>query len=246
MAGVQSIERAFSILRTLASGEAGLTDIALRVDLPKSTVARLLGALEDEQMVSRTDSGAYAIGLGIDQIAQGRMSNRPLAEIAQPYLVELTERTGESSGLDTWVDGWIHFVDNHATGHDLQVRDWTGESGPAHSLPAGLVILANLSDDDVEAYISRGLDAVTSNTITDPDLLRERLQQVRSVGYAWGFGEFAEDINSVAAPVFDNNGVLAAVRAHGPAMRFPNPNRAHDVGLALIDVADRLTNQLQA
>lgn len=246
MAGVQSIERAFAILRTLATGEAGLTDIASRVDLPKSTVARLLGALEEEAMVSRTDSGAYSLGHGVEQFAHGRIANRPLLEVAQPYLHELTERTGESSGLDTWIEGWIHFSDNRATGHDVQVRDWTGESGPAHSLPAGLVILAHLDDDQVERYLRQGLESVTSNTITDADLLRERLQQVRSVGYAWGFEEFAEDINSVAAPVFDQNGVVAALRVHGPSMRFPNPNRAHDVGLELIEVANRLSDHLQA
>jgi len=246
MAGVQSIERAFAILRTLAHGQAGLTEIAARVDLPKSTVARLLGALEDEQMVSRTESSGYRLGPGVEEIAQGHRSSRPLIEIARPYLSELTERTGESSGLDTWVDGWIHFVDNHATGHDVQVRDWTGESGPAHSLPAGLVILAQQTDEEIDAYISAGLEAVTANTTTEPEQLRARLQQARSAGYAWGFEEFADGINSVAAPIADNNGVKAALRVHGPAMRFPNPNRAHDIGLEVAEVARRLSEHLQS
>lgn len=244
MAGVQSIERAFSILRTLTNGDAGLTEIAAQVDLPKSTVARLLGALETEQVVARLDSGSYALGPGIEQIANSRMANRPLIDIARPFLVELTERTRESSGLDTWVDGWIHFIDNPATGHDLQVRDWTGESGPAHSIPAGLVILAHSPDDVVDRYIDQGLEAITTNTIVDPDELRVRLQNVRSAGYAWGFEEFAEGINSVAAPVSGPDGVIAALRVHGPAMRFPNPNRAHDIGLELVDVASRLSDQL--
>lgn len=245
MAGVQSIERAFAILRMLESGEAGLTEVATQVDLPKSTVARLLGALEDEQAVSRTDDGAYMLGKGIEQIARGRMESRPLIEVAQPYLVELTERTGESSGLDTWIDGWIHFIDHAATTHDLQVRDWTGESGRAHSLPAGLVILAHSSPAIIDDYIEQGLESVTPNTIVDPAQLQERLSQVQSAGYVWGFEEFAEGINSVAAPIFGKHGVQAALRLHGPAMRFPDPNRAHDVGLELIDVADRLSKQLQ-
>lgn len=244
MAGVQSIERAFAILREIGRGQASLTEIAAHVDLPKSTVARLLGALENEQMVRRAEAG-YILGPGIDQFAESRMTTRPLLELAQPYLLELTERTGESSGLDTWVDGWIHFTDNHASGHDVQVRDWTGESGRAHSLPAGLVILAHSDDDEVSRYIRDGLEAVTPQTTTDPDQLRARLQQVRSAGYAWGFEEFAEGINSVAAPLFDNRGVKAALRVHGPAMRFPNPNRAHDIGLEVVEVANRLSEHLR-
>lgn len=246
MAGVQSIERAFAILRTLATGEAGLTDIATRVELPKSTVARLLGALEAEQVVGRADSGAYTLGPGIELIAPRHTARRSLVDIAQPFLRELTERTGESSGLDTWVDGWIHFSDNSTTEHDLQVRDWTGESGRAHSLPAGLVILAHSSQREIERYLKEGLASVTANTVTDADELRARLQQVRSAGYAWGFEEFAEGINSIAAPVFGPDGVRAALRVHGPAMRFPNPNRAHDIGLEVLDVANRLSDLLQA
>ena len=63
MSGVQSIERAFSILRVLARGPVGVTEIADRTDLPKSTVSRLLAALEHEGAVSQSEAGGeYAIG----------------------------------------------------------------------------------------------------------------------------------------------------------------------------------------
>ncbi|MEM7288181.1 MAG: IclR family transcriptional regulator [Actinomycetota bacterium] len=246
MAGVQSIERAFAILRALALQPAGITELAARTALPKSTVARLLGALEAEGAVTQVEAGGeYRLGPGIEDIAAGSQPGRNLVAIARPFLIDLTERTGEASGLDTLDEGWVYFLDQVASETDVQVRDWTGEYGQAHTVPAGVVMLAHSPDGEVDAYIDQGLDLLTPNTVTDGEELRERLQQVRSAGYAWGFEEFAEGINSVAAPVFGPAGVEAAIHVHGPAYRFPDPDRTHDLGLLVAEAAELLSAQLQ-
>ena len=131
------------------------------------------------------------------------------------------------------------------SGQDVQIRDWTGESGPAHSLSAGIAILAHSSPSVVDAYIEGGLEAMTSNTVQTESELRDRLTQAASAGYAWVYEEFAEGINSVAAPVWGPKGVVAALRIHGPTYRFPNPDRSHDIGLLVVDAAKQLGQQLQ-
>jgi IclR family acetate operon transcriptional repressor len=74
----------------------------------------------------------------------------------------------------------------------------------------------------VDGYVAGGLAALTPQTVVDPDQLRARLEDVRRSGYAWGLEEFAEGINSIAAPVRDVRGnAVAAIHAHGPAYRFP-------------------------
>ena len=247
MAGVQSVERSFALLRALAARPSGVTELAERVDLPKSTVARLLNALEAEGAVEKVeDRGDYRIGPGLNEISGGTTQGRTLVTAARAFLVDLSEQTGESSGLDVLEDGWVQFIDQVEADQDVLVRDWTGEWGQAHSVPGGLVMLAHSSDAVVEELIAGGLEALTANTITDPDALRERLVQVRSAGYSWGFEEFAEGINSVAAPVFGPDGVIGALRVHGPTYRFPDPNRAHDIGLIVAEAATRLSESLQA
>ena len=125
------------------------------------------------------------------------------------------------------------------------MRDWTGESAPMHAVPSGLAVLAHLDSNLVDAYIARGLSQETPYTMTDPDALRDRLADIRSIGYVWVYQEFSEDINSVAAPVFDTDGtVIAALHVHGPAYRYPNPDQTHDWGLLLIDAATRLSSHL--
>lgn len=246
MAGVQSIQRAFAILRALALQPSGVTGLADRVGLPKSTVSRLLGALETEGAVEQVAAGGeYRLGAGLEEIAGGSQPGRSLVTTARPFLLDLTQRTGEASGVDTMDDdGWVYFLDQVASETDVQVRDWTGEWGLAHTLPAGLAMLAHSAASVVDTYIARGLEAATPNTVTDGDALRDRLVQVRSAGYAWGWEEFAEGINSVAAPVFGPSGVEAALHVHGPAYRFPNPDQAHDLGLLVAEAAQLLSAQL--
>lgn len=246
MAGVQSIERAFAILRALSVHSCGVTELAERVDLPKSTVARLLSALETEGAIEQVEAGGiYRLGASIEELAGGSSQGRSLLAAAQPFVADLSEQTGEASGLDTLNGDRIEFLDLVEADQDVQIRDWSGESGPAHSLSAGIVILAHVGETTLDAYLEQPLEAVTPNTITSPDELRERLVQARSAGYAWVFEEFAIGINSVAAPVFGPDGVVAALRVHGPTYRFPNPDRIHDIGLLLADAAARLSAQLQ-
>lgn len=244
MAGVQSIERAFAILRAVAAGPSGVTALAQSVDLPKSTVARLLQALETEGAIERLPAGSgYRIGTGFaDLIATN--PRRKLIAAAKPFLIALSAELGEASGLDVYDSGWVQFIDQVDADNDIMVRDWTGESGRAHALPAGLVVLAHTEQAEIDAYVAQGLEALTESTITDAAELEDRLAQVRSAGYSWGYGEFAEGINSVAAPVFGARGILGALRVHGPTFRFPDPERTHDIGLLVAEAAASLSTQL--
>jgi IclR family acetate operon transcriptional repressor len=243
---VQSIERAFAILRALAVGPSGVTDLADRVTLPKSTVARLLNALETEGAIEQDEAGGeYRLGPAIEEIAGGSSQGRSLIAAAQPFLVDLSERTEEASGLDILDGRQVQFIDMVESGQDVQVRDWTGEDGPAHALSAGIAILAHMNESDIQAYIDGGLEQVTARTLTTAEELRDRLTQARSAGYVWVYEEFADGINSVAAPVLGPDGVVAALRVHGPTYRFPDPDHSHDIGLLVAEAAQQLSEQLQ-
>ena len=245
---VQSVERAFLLLRTLAQGPLGVTDLAEWVELPKSTVARLLSALEAEQAVEQVEvGGAYRVGPGLIDIAGSVPAGHNLITAARPHLLELTEATGEAAGLSFIDNGLVHYLDQTQSSSDIQIRDWTGEYTPIHVVAAGLVMLAYLPADQQEEFLSQPLEACTQWTVVDPDAIRDRLAQIRSLGYGWVYEEFVEDLNSVAAPVLDTDGQpLAALHVHGPAFRFPNPDLAHDHGLAVAAAANRLAAQLSA
>lgn len=245
---VQSVERAFMLLRTLAQGPLGVTDLAERVKLPKSTVARLLAALEAENVVTQIETGgAYQLGDGLIDITGAASGTRNLITAARPHLLELTDAMGEVAGLSIIDDGRAYYLDQTQISSDIQIRDWTGEYTPLHVVAAGLVMLAHLPVDQQDEFLGQPLEVCTQWTVVDPDPIRDRLAQIRSLGYAWVYEEFVEDLNSVAAPVLDMDGQpLAALHVHGPAYRFPDPDLAHDHGLAVVAAANRLAAQISA
>ena len=245
---MQSVERAFLLLRTLAQGPLGVTDLAERVDLPKSTVARLLSALESEGAVAQVEAGgAYRIGDGLIDIAGAVPAGRNLITAARPHLLELTDAMGEVAGLSIIENGRAHYLDQTQISSDIQIRDWTGEYTPLHVVASGLVMLAHLPADQQDEILGQPLEASTQWSVVDPSAIRDRLTQIRSLGYVWVYEEFAEDLNSVAAPVLDlDSQPLAALHVQGPAYRFPDPDLAHDHGLAVVAAANRLSAQLAA
>ena len=90
MSGVQSVQRAFSILRALAAGTMGVTEVAKAVDLPKSTVARLLATLEDEGAVNQDSArGQYRIGDGLASMVNEVTGGKSLTALSYSYLTRL-------------------------------------------------------------------------------------------------------------------------------------------------------------
>jgi DNA-binding IclR family transcriptional regulator len=243
MSTVQSIERAFAILRALASGAAGVTELADRVHLPKSTVSRLLSTLEELGVVEQLEAGgSYRIGAGMQEISAATQPGRTLIAAARPQLIELARLTGEATGLSI-VDGAdMLYLDQMNPDAELQVRDWTGTRIPMHAVPSGQVVLAEADERRFTAYIAAPMASFTPHTLVDGASLRQRLAEVRRDGYAWAIEEFAPGLSSVAAGIRDRSGVLvAALHVYGPAYRFPGERDRHELGVLVAERAAAIT-----
>lgn len=248
MSGVQSIERAFSVLRRLSSGPAGVTDIAERADLPKSTVSRILSTLEGLGAVEQTSPGGpYRIGAAMLDLVSALLPGRGLLESSYPHLLELTDATGEATGIAVLEGDCVHYLEQVESDNPVQVRDWSGTRVPLHAVPSGLVLLAWAPAARQRAYLHGELKAFTPKTIVSPSAIAQRLDEVRTQGYAWVFEEFSEGINSVAAPIRDATGeVIAAVHSHGPAYRFPLHRSTSLLGEAVVAAATRISGGLRS
>ena len=247
MSRVRSVERAFDVLAALSAGPLGVTDIAARVGLPKSTVARLLETLGARDMVAQLPAdGRYRLGVGLAALGAAARLGGDLVAIAHPWLVELAANVGEAAGLSV-PDGFgVRYVDQVDTLHEVRVRDWTGTRAPMHAVSSGLVLLAALSTTDLQAVLPAQLEALTGHTITDPAALRTRLGDVRRDGYAWVRDEFADGISSVAATIHGPSGVaIAAVHVHGPSFRFPPLGSEESIALKVVDCASRIVERLR-
>ena len=245
--GVQSIRRAFSVLGALADGPLGVTDVAARSRIPKSTAARLLAALAAEGAVEQVPGETrYRLGPHLVALASGLGDARGLVATARPTLVEVAHDLGEASGPSVR-DGWTaHYVDQVDSPNPVQVRDWTGTRIPLHAVSSGQVFLAQLPAPTLSRYLAEPLEAFTPNTLTDAPALLERLRAVKREGHAWVRDEFAIGITSVAAPIADARGeIVAAIHVHGPTYRFPEQGAEDRIAQAVRAGASRIGVRLR-
>jgi DNA-binding IclR family transcriptional regulator len=243
---VQSVDRAFAVLRQVASAPGGISDVARAVDLPVSTVARLLGTLESLGAVVRIgESGTYGIGAGIRKLAGPIDESEMLAAKARPVLAALVAQTGETSGLSVLDGNEVVYVDHVETTNEVTLRDWTGARLPLHVVSSGLVLLAAQPAAAIAAYLARPLARMTAATVTQPTRVKRRLAGIRRDGHVWTIGEFDEGITSVAAPVVNARGMtVAAIHCHGPGYRFPGTADSDVVAARVVAAARSLGEML--
>src|SRR3954451_19268177 len=140
MSRVQSIERAFAVLGALADGPVGVTEVADRVDLPKSTVARLLASLGREGAVEQIPGERrYRLGPRVSSLAASIRPTRSLIDVARPPLAELSRAVGGAAGLSVPDGRAVHYVDQVDSPHPVAIRDWTGTRVPMHVVSSGQV-----------------------------------------------------------------------------------------------------------
>ncbi len=229
---VRSVDRAAALLLALGEchAEAGVTDLARRLGLHKSTASRLLATLEKRGLVEQDDeTGKYRLGLVVIRLAERAERTLDLRAIAMPELDRLARATRETTGLGV-VDGDLFLTVAQADGPNLvAVGDWTGRGVPLHSVAAGKVLLAAMPEREILRLVRRGLDRFTDRTLTQLEPLLEELARVRRRGYATAFGEYDSGLNGVAAPVHDARGqVTAAVDVWGPSFRV-TPRRVPEL-----------------
>lgn len=247
MSSVQSIRRAFAVLDALDEGPLGVTDVADRSGLPKSTAARLLATLVGEGAVEQVPGEtAYRLGPRLVTLGGGFSLVRSLAAVGRPVLADLAAESGEAAGLGVPDGDLIHYIDQVDTPNPVLVRDWTGARAPLHAVSSGQVLLAFRTPAAIERYLTGSLERFTPRTLADPDEVRERLRDVRRRGYAWAIEEFDAGISSVAAPIADGSGeVIAAVHIHGPSYRFPAAGTEADLAQAVVAGAARIAAGLR-
>jgi IclR family acetate operon transcriptional repressor len=246
---VRSVDRAAALLLALGecSGEAGVTELARRLGLHKSTASRLLATLQKRGLVEQDEeSGKYRLGLIVIRLAERAESTLDLRSIAMPELDRLARQTRETTGLGV-MDGDAILTVAQADGPNLvAVGDWTGRGAPLHSVAAGKVLMSAMPERDIMRLVKRGLDRYTDRTITQLEPLLEELARVRRRGFATAFGEFDPSLNAVAAPVHDARGqVIAAVDVWGPSFRV-TPTRVPELAQAARGAAAAVSVRLGA
>jgi DNA-binding IclR family transcriptional regulator len=219
--GIQVIARAAEMLRLLQAHPGGLSqaEIGDRLGMARSTVSRILNALDDEDLVaSRAARGRYRLGPEIARMASTvRLS---VVTDVHPFMEELSRELEETVDLSILDGDRATFVDQVVSPHRLRAISAVGESFPLHCCANGKALLANLPPEQQAQALPSRLARLTANTITTPAALRAELERIRTEGIAYDREEQTEGICAVGAVLKGVTEHMVAVSVPVPAQRF--------------------------
>lgn len=225
---IQSVDRALQILELFTTEDKlSLTEISAEMGLAKSTVFGLLETLEHRGYVYRDAlSGKYTLGSILLKLGGLYKSRLDFRRIAYPIMVDLCKATNQVlqlavlSGVEVV---YIEKVDNQSI---LQMVMPVGSTMPAHCTATGKMLLSNLNESEFDAlYHDHKFEALSMNTITDIQKLKEELKKVREQKYAIDHFESNDQIIGVAMPIYDYQGTaVAALSLGGVKGIYPEEN----------------------
>lgn len=213
---VQSLVRGLAVLRAFDGDPETLSpaDVARRAEIPRAAASRFLRTLEQLGYVRAADGGRFRLTPRVLELGYSYLSGLSLPEIVQPHLDELSHRIGESVSVAVLDEADIVYVARAAARRVMSVRITIGTRLPAFATSMGRVLLAGLPADGVRAALAHdALPPFTERTTVDPDALTGLLAGVRADGYALVDGELEPGLRSIAVPLRNRAGVVAALNA---------------------------------
>ena len=217
---VQSVERAFTLLETMADadGVMGVSSLAAETGLPLPTIHRLIRTLVELGYLHQDPSRRYVLGPRL--IRLGERSSRMLTFFARPHLLRLASDLGETANLAMLDNDQIVYVAQAPSKHAMRMFTEVGKRVSPHCTAVGKAIFATMAEDDMRAVLRRtGMARMTDNTVTDPDEFAQRVATAREQGFAFDEGEQELGVRCVAVALTDAPARLA-VSVSGPASRM--------------------------
>ena len=201
--GVQSVERIFQLIESLAAhpAGAGLQRLAQDTGLAKSTVHRLLASLVSLGYAAQDENGRYRLTLKMFELSSGIVNSMDIMDVAKVHLERLAQRTGEAVHLVIRDGQDIVYIYKTESG-PMRMSSRVGLRSPLYCTGVGKAILAGLPEQEVdEVWRHSTPKKLTGRTITDLPTLKLQLAEVRACGYAIDDEENELGIRCVAVAI---------------------------------------------
>lgn len=244
---LSSVTTAIHLLKTFSEEEAelGISELAKRLMIAKSTVHRLATALLDEGLLDQNpDTGRYRLGIGLFSLGAQVRTRLDVAAEAKPFLNDLRSKLGENARLAILNRRNVVFIHDFESNESVRLRSITGQYRPAHCTAEGLCLLAGLRAPVLDDLLIEPLVPRTANSVTSVEELNERIRRVKRIGYATEDEECELGTRCIAAPVHQADGrTIAAIGLAGPRLRLKKrdfPQLAEEVMACAQKLSERL------
>ena len=204
-----SVEKALAILLSFTphNEEMGTVEISNKLGLHKATVSRNLniltkyGFLQRDPQTRKFRLGQSSINLGL---AVNQSVNNNIVHIAKPYIDNLRNTLEETTVLEVLSGGNVIIAYIAEGPGPIRIKGNVGSTRPVYAAAGAKAILAFSPSEIRERFLNEKITRLTPNTITDLEILKEQLQEIRTEGFAFDNEEVNIGINAVGAPIFNH------------------------------------------
>ena len=245
---VQSLDRGLAVIRAFGPDRErlSLSEVARVTGLTRAAARRFLLTLVKLGYV-RNDGREFSLRPRVLELGYAYLSGLALPEVAAPHMEELVARLHESSSISVLDGHHIVYVVRVPTKRIMTVAISVGTRFPAYATSMGRVLLAQLSDDELERYLAEAtFERLTSRTVTNPARLRTIVRDAARQGYAIVDQELEEGLRAVAAPIRGADVGSAAINVSAHASRVSMGAMRGQILPALLETARQIEADLQA
>ncbi|MGB3438146.1 MAG: IclR family transcriptional regulator [Actinophytocola sp.] len=246
---MQSVERVTAVLMCFTDGdpELGITDVAQRLELPKSAVHRVLEALTKSGMTTREhERGKYRLGPRVTELSLAALGTVDVRSLALPVMEDLRDATGETVTLTFAIGNQRVYVAQVESRQDVRMTIEVGRRAPLYAGASGRAILMTFGEAELDHYLSQvELTPLTDRTLQDRAALVDVLAIDRVRGYTDSSGERDTYAAAVAAPITGRNSrAFACLSVCGPRARLDGAAR-DTYGPVAVAAAERISDMLR-
>ena len=241
---IHSIENVFSLLEVLADNgiELGIAELCKKIFLPKGTVHRLLGTLKNLGYIEQNPQNRkYYLTAKIFKLGTAVTDKIGLVQII-PYMKKLSQQFNETTNLAIMDRDEIIYLYSVSSDNTLKLDLRIGSNQPAYCAAVGKVLLAFLSEKELDGYLQRvKLKSYTPYTITSKEYLKRDLKLIREKGCSFANEEYMVGVSCVAVPIKDQQGkVCAGLSFSVPTVRMDKEKLPQLID-SLISTAKKIT-----
>ncbi|MBV6305590.1 helix-turn-helix domain-containing protein [Candidimonas humi] len=242
---VTAFARGMGVIQCFGKGaeQLTLTDVAKRTGLSRGTARRLLLTLHAIGYVA-VEEGHFRLLPKILDLGYSYLASTPIWELAQPFMKNIVDEVDESCGLAVLDGKDVVYLARVPPTHIYIIPIYVGTRMPAYANAMGQVLLAELTDAELDAYFAEAKPTkITPSTETNPKTIRRMLKQVREQGYALPVHQVYEGRASLAVPIRNRQGrAVAAMNVSALLSRVS----LDDFQNKILPLLQRTARQIQA
>jgi len=218
---LRSVGTALDVLECFAiDGSLGVSDVARRLGIAKSTAHRLLQTLGTRGFVEQdAESGKYRLGMHLYELGHLAQARNTFRHAALPHMQQIAAATGYTVNFSVPDGADVVFVERIETGEGGELLGHVGRRLPLHVTSSGKVIAAFNPAVD-QARRTAGFPPYARRTIRTESAWSRALTDVRRQGFAVSHGESFGGMTSIAVPVMQRKVAVASISAFGPTEKI--------------------------